>query len=440
LKIAIIGGGISGLATAFYLKKYSPANNITIFEAQPKLGGKLETVKKYGFSIEIGASGICGNASESRELLKDAHLEHLLVASSEKSKKRYFFDKGELYILPNSISNFLNTKALGFFAKSRALMDFIIPTKKNIYEENLQKFGARRVGKSTATLFFDLLNTTAFASTPEKLSAGAAFPWLVDMENKKGSILKNIFTKISEMEVREGFKNGSSAFIEALSASFAFNKKLNTEVVKVKKIGAKWLIEANDGICEEFDKVVLAVPSYVSARVLKEVDEELCELLKNIEYSPLAVVALGYSDFPHPLDGFGLLTTKRSNTGALGILWDSSIFPHTTSDGNKLLRVVVGGQRQPLLALKEEDELFSIATGAVSETMGVYEEPMIKHITRWHKALPNYAPGHLALVQQIFNKTANLKGMYLNSSAYNGISVNDCIKNSKQMALKIISE
>jgi oxygen-dependent protoporphyrinogen oxidase len=101
---------------------------------------------------------------------------------------------------------------------------------------------------------------------------------------------------------------------------------------------------------------------------------------------------------------------------------------------------MIGGQRQPLLALKEEDELLNIATGGISETMGVYEEPLLKHVVRWHKAIPNYAVGHLALIDRIFGRVAKLKGLYLNSNAYKGVSFNDCVKNSKETALKIISE
>ncbi len=443
MNIAIIGGGISGLATAFYLKKYSSANEITIFESEPSFGGKLKTLNKYGFAIEIGANGFLSNKSDVFDLAKDAGLEHLIIESSDAARKRYIYDKA-LHILPESPSAFLKTELLSTLQKLRVAMEFFVPSKKNNDDETLQQFGYRRVGKGMTNVFLDAMTAGVFASTPEKLSVNAAFPAVVKLEKEYGGLLRGMLAK-KKKEAGPGgilmsFRGGVSTFVEALSKSFDFTAKLNTEVTKVKQVGKKWLVECENGTTGEFDKVVLSTPSYVAARLLKEEDDELSELLKTIEYSPVAVVALGYDNLPHPLDGFGLLTTKRSATQVLGILWDSSIFPDRAEKGKKLIRVMIGGQRQPLLALKEEDELLNIATGGISETMGVYEEPLLKHVVRWHKAIPNYAIGHIALIDSIMNKEKSMKGLYLNSNAYKGISFNDCVKNSKESAIKIISE
>jgi protoporphyrinogen/coproporphyrinogen III oxidase len=440
LKIAIIGGGISGLTTAFYLKRYSPTYDITVFESESYFGGKLKTVDKYGFAIEISANGIFENNPESMGLIKDAGLENLLQYCSADADKKYIFDKGTLHSFPENSSAFFQTNLLGFFGKARAFMDIVIPKKKSDTEESFQKFGYRRIGKSATNILFDVLATIKFASNTEKLSANAAFGDFVALEKESGSFLGEMLKRANINSSLVGFKGGISSFTESLSRAFSFTKKLNTEVAGVRRLGLKWVVETSDGNNLEFDKVIIATPSFVTSRIIKDENEELGELLKNIEYSPIAVVALGYTTLPHPMDGFGIVTTKRSNTQILGIVWDSSIFPNSAADNNKLLRVIIGGQRQPLLALKEEEELLNIATGGVSETMGVYEEPLLKHVVRWHKAIPNYAVGHIALVDKIFEKADKMNGLYLNSSAYKGISLNDCIKNSRELALKIISE
>ncbi|MDD3466178.1 MAG: protoporphyrinogen oxidase [Campylobacterales bacterium] len=443
MKIAIIGGGISGLTTAFYLKKYSPSNEITIFESDSSFGGKLKTVKKYGFAIEIGGNGFLSNKVDTFDLIREAGLKDLLMESSANARKRYIYDNGKLHLLPESPREFLNSNLLNVFQKLRVAMELFVPPKRNDSDETLQQFGYRRVGKGMTNVFLDAMTAGVFASTPEKISANAAFPMVVNLEKEYGGLLRGMIAK-KKKETGPGgvlmsFKGGVSTFIEALAKTFDFTPRLNAEVTKVEQVGKKWLVEAN-GKSEEFDKVVIATPSYVASRILKESDEELSELLKNIEYSPVAIVALGYDNLPHQLDGFGLLTTKRAGTQVLGILWDSSIFPDRAEDGKQLLRVLIGGQRQPLLALKEEEELLNIATGGISETMGVYAEPLLNHIVRWHKAIPNYALGHIALVNKIFDRAKNLKGLHLNSNAYKGVSFNDCVKNSKETALKIISE
>ncbi len=439
MKIAIVGGGISGLATAFYLKRFSPSNDITLYEAEEELGGKLKTINKFGFLIELTNSVFSDKSVFINELIKDAGLFHHISKTSEKSKTKYFFDKGFLYTIPSNNSEILQTNSLGIFGKLSAFADFTRPKKKSTSDESLHGFLNRRLGKSAGSIIGDLLATSFFASTADKLSTKAAFPWIENAEKTKGKILGDIFEELSKLETLATFKNGSSAFIKELSSAFSFSKKTATEVSKVKKIGAKWAVESSEGE-NIFDKVILCTPSFVSSRLLKEENEALSEQLKNIEHSPLAVVVLGYEELPHEMPGYGLVITKRSGTQALGIIWDSSISSQRSPEGKKLLRVIIGGQRNPLLALKEEDELFKIATGAISETMGVYEEPMLKHITRWHKAVPNYGLGHTEVVKQIFERASKIPGLYLNSSAFSGISLNDCIKNSRETALKVISE
>ncbi len=439
MKIAVIGGGISGLSTAFYLKRFSPSNDITLYEAEDQLGGKLKTIDKFGFSIELTNSVFSEKSIFINELIKDAGLLHHVSKVSDSSKIKYFFDKGVLHTIPSNKSEMFQTNSMGLFGKISAFADFARPRKKSIADESLHGLLNRRLGKSAAVIIGDLLATSFFASTADRLSAKAAFPWIENAEKTKGKILGDIFEELSKLETLTTFKNGSSAFVKELSSAFSFNKKVGVEVGKIRKVGSKWLVESNDGE-SEFDKVVLCTPSFVSSRLLKEEDETISELLKNIEYSPLAVVSLAYESLPHEMDGFGIINSKRSNTQALGIIWDSSLSKQCAPEGKKLLRVIIGGQRQPFLALKQEEELLNIATGAIAESMGVYEEPMLNHITRWHKAVPNYDIGHTALVRDISDRIEGLKGLYLNSSALSGISIDDCVKNSKETALKIISE
>lgn len=440
MKIAIIGGGISGLATAFYLKRFSPTNNITIYEAEKEFGGKLKTVEKVGFRIEL-TSGIFSEESiYLKELIKDADLASQIIQLPETSKIKFFFDKHKLQPIPTNIAELLQTGSIGWFSKISAILDFARPRKTRAQDETLYKFLKRRIGANAANLFGDLISVCSFASTSEKLSAKAGLAWLYELEKTRGRILTDIFDRLNLKGSFFGFKYGASYFVKELSERFANNKKVGEEVSKIKKIGTKWIVENSCGQCDEYDKVILCTPSFVSSRLLREESEKLSELLKNIEYSSLSVVSLGYEHFPYDLNGFGIVSSKRSNIQALGTIWDSSIFENSAPEGKKLIRVLIGGQRHPFLALKREDELLNIATGAISEMMGIYEEPMINHVTRWHKAIPNYDVGHSQLVDAIFDEANKLDGIYLNSSAFRGITLDDCVKNSKETALKIISE
>lgn len=435
MQIAVIGGGISGLATAFYLKKYSETTAVTLYESQNEFGGKLKTIERSGFRVEMGASGFCEGDLEIAAFIKDAGLEQA-IKPIEESKTKYFFDGGKLYKIPNSFMELLKSKAIGIHAKLRLIACFLFTRPKNIDDKSLEKFCFTKMGKQNGSVFCDLLAVSAFGSTPEKLSLKAALDWI---GAKTTNPIKNALLKVASSNKKIVFKNGASSFAKELSNALLCEKKLNTEVVRVKREGKKWIVETSEGLQERFDKVVFSTPSYISARLLREEDETLSELLKSIEYSPLAIATFGYEKLLHPMDGSGLLTTKRSNSKILGVIWDSSIYPETASEDKKLLRVIIGGQREPLAALKEENELLKIATTALAVTMEIHEEPMLQLVARRHKATPNYAQGHYALVDKIFDRAKTLEGLYFSSSAYRGVSLNDCVKNAKETALEALA-
>jgi oxygen-dependent protoporphyrinogen oxidase len=162
-------------------------------------------------------------------------------------------------------------------------------------------------------------------------------------------------------------------------------------------------------------------------------------MLKDIEYSPMAVVAFGYDSLSHDLDGFGLLTTKSANKDILGVLWDSSIFEKRTLNNQKLIRIMIGGQRNPDLVAKEESEIYKIAKDEVKNIMGITEKPYLSYIKRWYKAIPNYNLGHIANMKIIFEDLKKHNGLYLTGNAYYGVSMNDCIKNARLCAKEISS-
>lgn len=434
MQIAVIGGGISGLSVAFYINKYVKSDVVTLYEAQNEFGGKLKTIKQSGFSIQMGANGFYESDLEIIELISDAGLERCMI-EAQADKVKYFFDNGKIYQIPNSFSKLLKSHSIGIYAKLRLITCFLFMRPKNIKDKTLEKFCSSKIGKQNSSLFCDLLAVSAFGSTPEKLSIKAALDFI---GTKTPNPIKNALLKVALSNKKILFKDGASSFAKELSDAIVCEKKLNIEVIKVKKEGMQWIVETADGLQKRFDRVVFSTPSYISARLLKEEDETLSELLRSIEYSPLAIATFGYEKLSHPMDGSGLLTSKRSNSKILGVLWDSSVYAKTASGNRKLLRVVIGGQREPLIALKEESELLTIATTALAVTMDIQEEPMLQLVTRWHKATPNYANGHYDLVDKIFDRAKTLEGLYFASSAYLGVSLNDCVKNAKKTVLKML--
>jgi oxygen-dependent protoporphyrinogen oxidase len=437
--IAIIGGGISGLATAFYIKQIRPDSEIYMFEKEAHYGGTMRTENINGFLFETGANGFLSNKPDTLDLVKASGAQDLLLRSSDAARKRYIFTN-KLHQLPENPIAFMRTKLLSLPGKLRTLGEIFIPPGKDLGDESLQDFGYRRVGKEFTDIFLNAMSAGIFASAPEVLSIKAAFPAVVKLEQEYGGLFKGMIKK-KKKEAGPGgvlmsFKGGVGRYIDHLVHSLDISLHKNSETSAIDRHSDGYVVSSGDTTLEA-DKVVVTTPAYVSASLLRNLDNKLYERLNAIEYSPISVVGFGYDNLSHPLNGFGLLTTASAGKKVLGILWDSSIFPDRAPEGKKLVRVMIGGQRNPELALQDEETLIDLALEGLQQTMGVDDSPQVSFIKRWERGIPNYSPGHLGKVDAIFEQIEDYPGLYLNSNAYYGIGLNDCVRNSKECAQRV---
>ena len=440
MNIAIVGGGISGVSTAFYIKHYLPEANVTLFEKEDHLGGKMNTAKKEGFLIEEGSNGFLSNKPDTLELVKLSGCEDILLKSSDEARKRFIFD-GSLEVLPESPGAFIKTPLLSFKGKLRVAYEIFAKPKNDDSDESLQEFGYRRVGKEMTDVFLDAMVAGIYASTPAKISAPAAFPLVVKLEKEYGSLFKGMMAK-KKKEAGPGgvlmsFKGGVSSFVDRLSKALNINIVKNANIKTLKKDGDGYKV-LGDNLQMVFDRVVLCTPAFVSSELVRNFAPDIADRLNDIEYSPISIVGLGYDFLKDDLKGFGLLATTRAKQKVLGILWDSSIFLDRAPKGKKLLRAMIGGQRSPELALKSDEELIELAKDGIKCIMGIERVPDMIYVKRWEKGIPNYKVGHLENIEKIFEKIKEHKGLYLNSNAYRGIGLNDCVSNSKKCAKEVV--
>jgi oxygen-dependent protoporphyrinogen oxidase len=442
MKIAIVGGGISGLSTAFYLHQSLPDAQITVFEKDASLGGKMMTKEVDGFYFEAGSNGFLSNKPDTLELVKLSGCEDILIRSNDAARKRFIY-KDYLCPLPESPKAFLQTPLLSFHGKLRVAGEFFMPAKKDDTDETLQSFGYRRVGKEMTDVFLDAMVAGIFASTPSKISVNAAFPAVVKLEKEYGGLFRGMIAK-KKKEAGPGgvlmsFEKGVSTFIERLAKATKATIKTGTSVVKLEKNERGYAV-STDEKTELYDTVVLASSAYESAELLRDIDASLADKLTSIAYSPISIVGFGYNELAHDLDGFGLLTTTSAQKEILGVLWDSSIFNDRAPKAKKSVRVMIGGQRNADLALKSKEELIAMAKKGIKETMGIDATPDVVFVEQWEKGIPNYSLGHTDKVKGLFETVKAHKGLYLNSNAYFGVGLNDCVSNSKKCAQNIVEE
>jgi len=438
MRIAIVGAGISGLSTAFYLQRERPDWELLIFDANPAPGGTMCTVECEGFRFEAGGNGFLTNKPDSLQLVSDAGAEQLLLPSSDLARKRYIFTD-RLHRLPESPPAFLASQLLTVPQKLRVAAEVFIPPRRG-GDETLQSFGYRRVGRAFTDVFLDAMTAGIYATTPGRVSVNAAFPLVAQLERDHGGLFRGMLARRKRQAGPGGilmsFQGGVGRFIAHLQSVLRADWRLGVPVSEIARDGDGYRLITTAGE-ERVDRVVVSATATAAAVMLRGMDAELAARLAAIEYSPVAVVGFGYRQLDHPLDGFGLLTTTSAGLPILGVLWDSSIFPDRAPEGCKCLRVMIGGQRNPEQLHLDDAGLIAAAREGVRRTMGVAVEPDVVFVRRWAQGIPNYPVGHLAAMEKLFSRLARYPGLHLNCNAYRGIAMNDCVRNSRELAQRL---
>ena len=439
MRIGIVGAGLSGLATAFYVKRARPDAGLVVFEANAGPGGAMQTVEIDGFRFEAGPNGFLTNKPDCLQLVQDSGAAGYLLPSSDLARKRFIYTD-RLHRMPESPPLFIRSKLLTWPQKLRMLGEVFVPARRAGPDESLRDFGDRRLGAGFTSVFLDAMSAGIYGSTPDKLSVEAAFPLVVALEREYGGLFRGMIARRKKEAgpggVLTSTRGGIGTLAHHLRNAIDAEWRFGAPVQSVERAGTAFRINAAAG-ATEVDRVVICSTSYAAAGIVQPLDAELARRLAAIEYSPIAVVGFGYRSLPDPLDGFGLLTTSAARLPILGVLWDSSIFPDRAPPGCKSIRVLLGGQRSPELVNQDEAGLIRTARAGLEKSMGLTQDPDVTFVKRWDRGIPSYAPGHISNVNAILARADAVPGLYLNCNAYRGIAMNDCARNSRELAQRI---
>lgn len=442
-KVAIIGGGISGLAAGFFLKiDHAGDFDFTIFEKQDRLGGTIGTTREDGYTVDWGSNGFLDREPLTLEFVDRLGLRDKLNPAELKSERRFIFRNGKLWEIRPNPKEFLKSGLLSLPGRLRIALEFFKPGKKDDRDESIFEFAKRRIGKEAAETLIDPMVSGIYGGDARKLSLKACFPRMFEMEQMYGGLIKAMLKKKKESRGKSGgpagpggrltsFEGGLYTLIEKLHVALESHLMYPIEVRAIVKSGEKFVVETSHGK-PEFDAVILAVPSYHAARMLAGLNWTVSDLLNQIPYSSLAVVCQGFDRevFSSPPDGFGFLVPHSQEKQVLGSIWTSEIFPDQAPAGKVLLRTMLGGALNPQVVEKTEAEVASIALKELSEMMGINSEPEYQKVIRWKNAIPQYTLGHLNRMEKIEAELRQIGALYLAGNAYFGIGMNDCIKRS----------
>ena len=459
-RIVIVGAGLSGLCTAHYLvDRLSEAGKeaeILLLESDGVPGGKMRTIRQDGFRMEWGPNGFLTNKPYGMELVKDLGIEGRLARSSDLARKRFIFSGGTLHRLPETPPAFFRSRLLTLPGRLRICWEPFAQGPPPGVDESLGDFARRRLGPEALEKLIDPMVTGIFAGDPDGMSLRSCFPVIHDLERKYGGLVRGMLGVRKEKRKRGvagemsagpggvlmSFDEGVQALADTLAGRLADGLHRNVTVDRIgRQEGAYILSMTADGRREEMaaDVVVVATPAYAAARMLAPLDGELCEALDAIPYSPITVAALGYemATLGNPLDGFGFLIPRGEKRKILGALWDSSVFPDRAPEGKALIRVMVGGVRAPDLAALPEEELLAVARMELRDIMGIAAEPVLARTFFHDRGIPQYLVGHGRILERIDGRLGRFPGLHLNSNAYRGIALNDCVLQSRLAAERI---
>ncbi|UOD34178.1 protoporphyrinogen oxidase [Deferribacteraceae bacterium V6Fe1] len=450
MKIAIIGGGISGVSAAFWLSKsLSECNKdfkIILYEKNSKLGGSIDTVTNGDFTVEAGPNGFLDSKPYTLKLVEDAGVKNKLYKSNDLARKRFIMRYGRLIRLPEKPPQFFKTDLLTLKGKLRVVAEYFIP-QRILEDETVADFARRRLGEEACDYLISPMVSGIFAGDPEKMSLRACFPVIYDLEVNYGGLFKGMLKKRGKKSgpagpggVLTSYSGGLINLInDVIDKCINVEVRLNSPVDNIIKNNEKFEIVSEDEK-ENFDYIIMTCPSYEASKMTKSLNENLSKEFSNIPYAPAFVVGLGFEekDVEDKLDGFGYLIPAKENRKILGALFTSSIFPERVKNGKKLVRVIMGGDRNRWILDKSDEELLDIAFNEIKDTLKIKNKPESRIFFRWEKAIPQYYIGHLKAVKNIEDIADSIGNFYVGGNILYGVGINDCTKRSYDIVEKFM--
>ncbi len=461
--IIIIGGGISGLATAYYLQQQAQAKNLsltyTLIEKQPTFGGKIITDTADGFVIEGGPDSFISQKPWARQLCQELGLQERLIGTNDEQRKTFILHKNRLQALPDGVMLIIPTRFMPFalsplispWGKLRMGLDLFIPSKSDDEDESLADFIRRRLGNEALEKIAEPLMAGIYVADPTTLSLQSTFPRFRQIEKKYGSLIKGMLAQQKAtskstqpklplfMTLRGGLTELVTTLVSKLKGELLTNQTV-TRLEYEPTASQPYQVQLANGQIYRANAVILATPAFVAADLLKPHHPALAEKLKNIRYLSTATVSLAFNkaEISHPLNGFGFVIPKKEDTRLMACTWVSTKFSHRAPTDQILLRVFIGGYSHEDLVDLPDDELLSVVKEELKKIMGITARPTRQRLYRWPNGNAQYDVGHLERVAEIASLVQEtFPQLYLTGSAFLGVGLPDCIYQGQQTAEKV---
>jgi oxygen-dependent protoporphyrinogen oxidase len=475
-RIAIIGGGISGLSAAFTLeeKRQSGAQSGTtsdskidyvLFEAAPRLGGVMVTdrIKEDGCLMEAGPDSFLTEKPWAADLCRKIGLGDQLIGSNDADRKTYIVVKNKLVVMPDGLMFMVPTKILptvlsplfSLRTKMRMAAEWFHPPHKAEADETVAQMVERHYGSEMVDLLADPLLSGVYGGEATDLSVRAVLPRFADMESKHGSLGRAMLaarkkmataTKAPPRPLFTSLKEGMQQMVDALVARLdPATLRTSTPVQSLIPQNNGWTVSAGYQPAEKtpdhFDAVIVAAPARAAAAVLESADANLAAELAAINYSSSVTVTLGYDEKVRRSlpPGFGFLVPRSAGRRMLAATFVHNKFPHRAPENRAIVRCFLGGARDEQILDSTEDQILTIVRNELRDIIALDAQPLFTRVYKWRAAMAQYSVGHLERLQRIEALRTRLPGLALAGNGFNGIGVPDCVRSGTEAANKILS-
>ncbi len=469
--VAIVGGGITGLAVAFGLQEQAAEAGVPItcelIEGEHYWGGKILTRRVDDLLIEAGPDSFLSQKPAGLVLCAKLGLSDQVVNTNESDKGAYVYSRGRLralpeglvLIAPSKIGRFVRSGLVSPLGMARMALDFVLPARRSTDDESLASFFSRRFGREVFDRLIEPLMAGIYAGDAEQMSLRATFPRFFDMEQQQGSLLRAMLksktagraSSASGSAARTMFvtlRNGLGTLADALVARIKAgggSLRLGRRVVDLRvRTEGRTRRTYQLGLASEevtsADVVVLATPAYVTADLVRPLSAAAANLLTLIPYASTITVSLAFdrASLGNSIKGFGFVVPRVEGRSLLAATWSSRKWPHRAPPSQVLVRCYLGGVGREEALTSDDKMLVRMARHELWSLAGISAEPRYVEINRWGRAMPQYTLGHLGRLDMIQSLLGHHPGLYLAGAGYRGVGIPDCIKDGTETAKKVI--
>jgi protoporphyrinogen/coproporphyrinogen III oxidase len=476
MQTAIIGGGIAGMAAAYELEKARPAGEdaaYTLFEAKERLGGVLSSEIVDGAVLEHGPDSFLTEKQAAADLCRELGLGEALTPSNDAARKTWIVVRNRLVPLPDGLMFLIPTKLVptaltklfSVKTKMRMAMELLIAPRASEVDESVAALVERHYGQEAVDRLADPLLSGIFGGDATQLSARTVLPRLVEMEANHGSLTRGMLAAHRQMRARAAavgptgnrrtaprgtfttLRGGMRQLVDSVEARLNSGSiRRGTAVTAVERSGERWRVTCG-GRAEQFDAVIMAAPAWVAGALLNPVDAALGQELTAIPYSSSITVNLVFDEsvIGSLPEGFGFLVPASEGRAMLACTFAHRKFLGRAPQGKAVLRAFLGGAHNHALLNETDEALVATVRRELREILGAATvpqnaEPEVVKVSRWPRAMAQYAVGHQERMERIRARVDALPGLKLAGNAYDGIGISDCIRLGRTAARELVAE